>query len=152
MTGREAPAVLRPAGPADLPALVEIEQAAFAGESWSEATIRQELAGPSRYYVVAERDATVVGYAGASLGDDADILTVSVLPAYRRFGIGRLLVLDLVEAARRARARAILLEVREDNHPAIGLYASLGFEPIARRGGGASPSVRGADVAMGRTR
>jgi ribosomal-protein-alanine N-acetyltransferase len=133
VTERETPAVLRPAEPADLPALVEIEQVAFAGESWSDVIVRQELAGPGRHYVVAERDGAVVGYAGAFLGDDADILTVGVLPAHRRSGIGRILILDLIEAARQARVRAILLEVREDNQPAIGLYASLGFESIAVR-------------------
>ncbi|MDR1151075.1 MAG: ribosomal protein S18-alanine N-acetyltransferase [Bifidobacteriaceae bacterium] len=124
---------LRRVEASDVPALVRIERETFAGEAWSEPMVRDEVNGPTRHYIVAEWDGEVVGYAGVFLGDTPDIMTVGVLPAARRQGIGRTMTQDLINVAVRAGARTIFLEVREDNAPAIGLYTSLGFVPVRTR-------------------
>ncbi|MDR3201755.1 MAG: ribosomal protein S18-alanine N-acetyltransferase [Bifidobacteriaceae bacterium] len=125
---------LRPAAATDIPALSRLETVAFGRDAWTERIIREELAGPDRHYVVAQGPGQrVVGYAGAFLGDVADIMTVGVEPSARGRGIGRALVENLLAAAGRARRSEVFLEVRVDNEPAIGLYQSLGFEPIGVR-------------------
>lgn len=51
--------------------------------------------------------------------------------AFRRFGLGRLLAQALMEQALRAGHSVMLLDTLDDMEAARGLYASLGFEPIA---------------------
>jgi ribosomal-protein-alanine acetyltransferase len=124
---------VRPATLGDVPALVRVERAAFGDGAWTEAMVREELGGPARHYILAQRGSTVVAYGGMFLAEDADIMTIGVVPAERGSGIGRRLTSDLVDAAREAGARAVFLEVQVGNGPALGLYASLGFLPLGTR-------------------
>jgi ribosomal protein S18 acetylase RimI-like enzyme len=62
-------------------------------------------------------------------------MTVGVVPAARRAGIGRrLLDVLLVEAVRRG-AREAFLEVRADNDAARAMYRGAGFDEIGIRRG-----------------
>jgi ribosomal-protein-alanine N-acetyltransferase len=134
---------LRPMRIADLDALMPFEQQMFGPEAWSRQGYLDELADTElRYYLVAEAAETaesaeqLLGTAGLlTIGETAQILTVGVLPAARRHGIGRLLVRALVAEAGRRRATEVLLEVREDNHAAQRLYAAEGFSVLGRRRG-----------------
>ena len=49
--------------------------------------------------------------------------------------MGRQLLRELLDAARRTRCDEVLLEVHADNEPAVTLYVDEGFEVIARRSG-----------------
>jgi len=122
---------------ADLDVLLPHEAELFGTESWSRQSYQDELADTElRHYLVAERDGQVVGSAGLlAIGETAQILTVGVLPAARRQGIGEQLVQALVAEASRRRAIEVLLEVRIDNAAARQLYAKLGFEVIGTRRG-----------------
>ncbi|MEO6502466.1 MAG: GNAT family N-acetyltransferase [Jatrophihabitantaceae bacterium] len=145
---------LRPMRIADLDALLPFEEQMFGPEAWSRQGYLDELADTElRHYIVAEAAgetaAEAAGEAAAGtgkgallgtggvmvIGDTAQILTLSVLPAARRHGVGRLLVRALVAEARRRRADEVLLEVRVDNHAAQQLYASEGFTVLGRRRG-----------------
>lgn len=55
------------------------------------------------------------------------IANVVTLPEYRRRGIGRQLTMRGIAHARQAGARAVWLQVREENFGAVTLYKSLGF-------------------------
>ena len=46
--------MIRPATPADIPALVALEQELFGADAWSEELIRQEIEGPGRTFVVSQ--------------------------------------------------------------------------------------------------
>ena len=61
------------------------------------------------------------------------IANVAVHPDRRRRGIGRSLTLAAMLHARQRHASETWLHVRDDNPGAIALYASLGFEELARR-------------------
>ena len=129
---------LRPMRIADLDALMPFEQRMFGPEAWSRQGYLDELADTElRHYIVAETaDHQLLGTGGLlTIGETAQILTVGVLPAARRRGIGRLLVRALVAEARRRRATEVLLEVREDNSAAQQLYAGEGFTVLGRRRG-----------------
>ena len=54
-----------------------------------------------------------------------------VRPAFRRFGLGRLLAQALLDEARRAGFSVMLLDTLDEMESARGMYASLGFEEIA---------------------
>ncbi len=54
-----------------------------------------------------------------------------VRPAFRRFGLGRLLAQALIDEARRAGYSTMLLDTLDDMESARGLYATLGFTEIA---------------------
>jgi ribosomal-protein-alanine N-acetyltransferase len=69
------------------------------------------------------------------VADEAEILTVGVVPAARRQGIGRLLLADLLAHAGERGARQVYLEVRVDNAAAIALYESDGFAGVGLRRG-----------------
>lgn len=53
-----------------------------------------------------------------------------VKPAFRRFGLGRLLTQQLIDAAMQAGHSCMLLDTLDDMEAARGLYTSLGFEEI----------------------
>jgi putative acetyltransferase len=54
-----------------------------------------------------------------------------VRPAFRRFGLGRLLAQALMDRGLQAGYSTLLLDTLDDMEAARGLYASLGFEEIA---------------------
>ncbi len=141
---------LRPMRSADLEVLMQFELEMFGPEAWSRQSYLQELADTElRHYIVAVGVAEAVGEAGAgtaegellgtgglmTIGETAQILTVGVLPAARRHGVGRLLVRALIAEARRRCATEVLLEVRQDNQAARQLYAGEGFAELGKRRG-----------------
>ncbi len=65
--------------------------------------------------------------------DEAEVLTLAVMPEARRAGLGRALMVAAMEAAVVRGAAAMLLEVAEGNGAARGLYAALGFSVVGRR-------------------
>lgn len=136
---------LRPATPDDVPAIMAIETPVFGGEAWSTDAMARDVGDKNCFYLVAEAqtdalggEPTIIGYAGllAPRGSgDGDIQTIAVLPEFRSLGLGRRLMLALLEEADARKAHRVFLEVRADNPHAITLYASLGFEEIAVRPG-----------------
>ena len=63
----------------------------------------------------------------------ASVAKLVVMPAHRRQGIGRRLLVHAIEASRAARAQACTLHVDEANAPAAALYTSVGFTVTSRR-------------------
>lgn len=67
--------------------------------------------------------------------DEAEILTIAVQAAFRKRGIGRALLIDMLSHVSAAHVRALFLEVERDNLPAIALYARSGFREVGQRRG-----------------
>ena len=65
--------------------------------------------------------------------DEAEVLTLAVVPNARRRGIGAALVRAACDQAYSCRVGAVFLEVAEDNAGARALYARLGFIEAGRR-------------------
>jgi ribosomal-protein-alanine N-acetyltransferase len=132
---------LRPMTAADLPVVLALEEELFAPDTWSAAMYRDELAHrDTRYYLVAEDDAGVVGFGGLiAYDDEAHIATLGVARARQGEGIGAQL-LDALLAEADRRSPVVLLEVRADNELAQGLYRRRGFTEITRRRGYYQPS------------
>ena len=118
----------------DVAAVHEIERISFR-TPWPSYAFEQELRGNRlAHYLVARAGDRVVGFAGVWLMvDEAHVTTFGVHPDWRRQGIGRQLLLNLVELARTIGARRMTLEVRASNDVAQALYRTYGFEEVGRR-------------------
>ncbi len=116
----------------DLADVRALEEATFP-EPWSEQVFRDELAQPSRYYVVArDADGRLAGYAGLLwVADEAHVVTIAVAEKGR--GLGTRLMLDLVDHAVAVGAKHLTLEVRASNRPAQDLYRRFGMAPVGVR-------------------
>jgi tRNA threonylcarbamoyl adenosine modification protein YeaZ/ribosomal-protein-alanine acetyltransferase len=118
----------------DLVPISVIERESFEVDPWSLDQIKSEYNAPGRFYVVAELNGEVIGYAGiVKRGESGDVLTISVAKAQRRKGIGRELLRRLIDWARTNKCDAMMLEVRIGNDEATPLYTSFGFIEISRR-------------------
>jgi ribosomal-protein-alanine N-acetyltransferase len=142
-----SPLLLRPMTHADIDAVLELERAVFGAEAWS----RQMLAGEldqqpaSRYYLVADDDGQVAGYAGLlGAGWQGDVLTLAVAADRWGQGIGTALLRALLAEAARRGCPEVVLEVRTDNSRAQDLYRRHDFTEIGIRRGYYQPS--GADA------
>ena len=67
------------------------------------------------------------------VSDEAEILTIAVDRSFRRMGIARSLIEHVVRILQGERTKNLFLEVGELNHPALGLYRSLGFRKVGER-------------------
>jgi [ribosomal protein S18]-alanine N-acetyltransferase len=127
---------LRPATLDDLDGIMSLERASFPTDAWSDAMMREELASPHGWYVVAEHAGRLAGYAGLRAprgAKDGDIQTITIAEAYRGRGRGRMLLTALLAEAAARGVREVFLEVRADNPVAQALYASEGFAEVGRR-------------------
>lgn len=112
--------------------------AACLDDPWSAAAMADVLASPGAFACVAvpvnSSDAAPAGFALARLAaDEAELLSLGVIPSARRRGIGQALLDDVIRSASRLKARALFLEVAESNDPARLLYAAKGFSAVGRR-------------------
>ena len=136
---------LRPATHRDIDELTRLDAELFGHEAWSETTWWEEFAArPKREYVVAAASSSetsdgavaekILGYAGLDVsGTTADVMTIAVTPRARGTGLGKRLLQHLVERSQARGAEALMLEVRADNAPAIGLYESFDFQRLTVR-------------------
>lgn len=84
----------------------------------------------------ALRRGRVLGYSCAALLDrELKINNFAIGVRYRRLGLGRWMLANVLGEARAAGCRSALLEVRPSNAAAIGLYAQFGFVELGRLGG-----------------
>ena len=126
---------IRRATPADLDALLALEETTFAGDRISRAQWRRHIASDRAAVLAAGppgkvHGAAVVFYRRNSR--NARLYSIAVGPHARGAGLGGAL-LAAAEADARARGRvAMTLEVRVDNPSAIALYERRGYVSVKR--------------------
>lgn len=121
----------------DLPAVMEVENAAFS-HPWTADQVRRELGHEFSTVMLATAPE---GAAEAVLGfvvvwlvhDELHVLNVAVAPAARRRGVARALLAEVEASAAGKGARTAILEVRVSNRPAIELYRTLGYREVGVR-------------------
>lgn len=113
--------------------LSELEKVCFT-EPWSKDSLSVELTNKNSYFIVAVQSNTVLGYAGVHcILDEGYITNVAVFPAFRKKGIGKKLLNNILKHAEKNNFAFITLEVRTSNFIAIKLYEGLGFEQMGIR-------------------
>lgn len=111
----------------DVKRVWELEKICFR-TPWSYRSLLGELTNDVALYIVADDGGEVVGYAGEwVMFDEAHMTNIAVDPAYRKRGIARRMILELMREGMKRGAERMTLEVRENNHSAQRLYASLDF-------------------------
>jgi len=120
--------------PADLGCvgeLIDVEKEAHS-DSWTGKQFEQEIQLPRAHFFVARRGKEhreIAAYGGFwQVGNEAEIMKVTVKKGFRRCGIGTWLLGRLEEKASEFGCNLMRLEVRSDNRPARRLYLKMGFE------------------------
>lgn len=120
---------------ADLDAVMDIEPLAYPFP-WSRGNVADSLGGVHRARGLVDPDGRLVAYAFAMPGvEEWHLLNLTVLPSLQGRGLGRDLLDDLVDQARRDGSARIWLEVRASNERARRLYERYGFQAVGLRRG-----------------
>jgi ribosomal-protein-alanine N-acetyltransferase len=123
---------IRSAALHEVPELIAIELQAPSASHWT----------PEQYnklacdgvVLVAEMAGQLCGFVCAkAVAGDWEIENVVTATAFLRRGVANELLRALIERAKNEAASAILLEVRESNLPARGLYEKHDFREVGRR-------------------
>lgn len=100
-------------------------------EPWSTASFESLLGNEHTFALVATRKSARQAYdafvAVNVAADQAEILTLGTVPAMRRTGLARALILAASAEAHDRGALEIFLEVASNNGAAAALYCSMGF-------------------------
>ncbi len=113
----------------DLDQIMILEKNCFS-VPWSRDSFENEIEKNNlAHYIVLEIDGVIVGYGGAwYIVDEGHITNVAIHNDYRKQGLGKKLVQEMIEKARKANINHMTLEVRKSNIPAITLYERMGFK------------------------
>ncbi|MBQ3414033.1 MAG: tRNA (adenosine(37)-N6)-threonylcarbamoyltransferase complex dimerization subunit type 1 TsaB [Clostridia bacterium] len=119
---------------ADLESIKDILISEF-DDFWTESIFKEELKSDNSNYIVAKNGLNkIVGFGGYKiLVDNADIMNIVTKKSARNTGIGTLILKNIIELIKFQNINHIILEVNENNIPAINLYKKFGFETIAER-------------------
>jgi ribosomal-protein-alanine N-acetyltransferase len=117
----------------DLEACLALDGRSLGG-LWSREQWRRELADGQRPGLGLWRQGRLQAMAcGWLILEELHITLVAVDPGQRRRGLGRRVLLELLETARGRGAERATLEVASGNAAALALYHSLGFREAGRR-------------------
>jgi ribosomal-protein-alanine N-acetyltransferase len=119
--------------------LAELHQSCFA-RAFDESAMMQFTASPQALCLIG----TLAGDAGEDAAgfliarkasDEAEIISIGVVPSCRKLGLGRALLGTALELLRASGTRRLFLEVEETNEAALRLYRSFGGAAVGRRKG-----------------
>jgi [ribosomal protein S18]-alanine N-acetyltransferase len=123
---------------ADADRLFELDRVCFdAGVAYSLREFRSLLRSSKTLCILAEDGNDLAGFVIAQeavirKSPGGHIVTIDVAPAFRRRGIGRLLMERIEERLRAAGAGWLRLEVAVNNAAASEFYGGLGFAAVGR--------------------
>lgn len=117
----------------DVPEVAGIEAASFS-TPWSETSFYNEVTRPGSISKTARQGDRIVGYICASrVMDEGHILTLAVLPEFRRLGIASALIESIITELGKEGCRFIFLEVRASNQAARKIYERFNFRLFGLR-------------------
>lgn len=119
---------------ADLDAVLAVEQS-VQRYPWTRGHFADSLHGGHLCFV-DESEGELRGYVILMpTVDEAEILTIGVAAAQQRKGLGRAMLLEMLDVARGKNFHRVFLEVRSSNVAAIALYHGAGFSDVGLRRG-----------------
>ncbi|MBR9727742.1 ribosomal protein S18-alanine N-acetyltransferase [Shewanella intestini] len=119
---------------ADVAQMARVESAAHL-HPWSQASLADCF---GRLYRVIgawdQQGSALLGFAIVQqILDEVTLMDICVQPQSQGLGIGKLLLTNVIEQAKAHNGALIMLEVRESNLGAIGLYTAQGFKQTGLR-------------------
>lgn len=126
---------IRRSKPADLDALLDLENRVFTTDRMSRRSLQRLLGSPSAVVLVAQAGDTVAGStvllfrANSAI---ARVYSIAVAPSHSGRGIASALIAAAEKTARRRGCRFLRLEVHEKNRAAIAVYRKAGFHQFGR--------------------
>ena len=116
-----------------IPQIARLEIECFSSP-WSEKSLSEELGNSDSHFICALDGDELIGYIGVQeICSEAYITNIAVFEQYRGRGVGRALLKNACEGAKKRNCEFITLEVRRSNEAAISLYLSEGFEQAGIR-------------------
>ena len=105
-------------------------------KKWDEATFRQILLMTGAFgFLAFETGAPAGMIVCTQVLDEAEIVTIGVIPDARRKGLAKRLMNAAAAYVKTRSGASLFLEVATDNAPAYALYVKCGFEKIGLRKG-----------------
>ena len=127
------PITLRTIDKTLLPSVLELDRICFGG-LWTIEGYQREIDSPNSEIIAIVLDQTLIGYGCFwAIVDEAHITILAVHPDYQRQGLGKLILLALLDRAYRHQMKHATLEVRISNTAAISLYEKLRFKIAGER-------------------
>lgn len=116
----------------DIERLLVIESRCFRAHRFIRKDFLYHYRNPSSIFVVAETSGRVVGYIAGVIRRDssrrlAQIYSMAVMPAWRKHGVGSMLLEYFEEKAAKKGCQSVTLEVRKTNRSARTLYSRFGY-------------------------
>ncbi|MDO5708160.1 MAG: ribosomal protein S18-alanine N-acetyltransferase [Andreesenia angusta] len=126
--------IIRDMEESDIDSVYEIEKECFK-TPWSKESIIIDFKNKDiAHYLVAENKGEILGYIGSwKVLDEGQITNIAVREKYRRAGIGKNLLSNLIDLLENRGVKTIVLEVRVKNESAINLYKKFGFDIVGKR-------------------
>ena len=117
----------------DLDEVSAIEKSIFS-IPWSRKSLQDAMNTPDNVYIVCETDGRIAGYCGMwTVLGEGNIVNVAVDEHYRKNGIARALMQELVKRGLEKNVNIFFVEVRAGNEAAKHLYETEGFRNIGVR-------------------
>ena len=106
-------------------------------EAWNEKSISEVLnmAGTTGLLVGAEMEKPLGFILFRVAADEAEVLSIGVIPAARKNGLASILLQASIKVAAKRGVAKMFFEVAADNTAARAFYESVGFEIIGKRPG-----------------
>lgn len=113
----------------DIPYVYKEEMKIF-GQSLGERLLYKDIMNNNMaLYFIASVDNKNAGYVGSWLTiPNAEILNIFVSKKYRRLGIGKKLMTEVIKTCYEKKIEMLTLEVNINNKYAVKMYKDLGFE------------------------
>lgn len=121
----------------NLERLYTIEKECFSNEAFTKRQISQFLTDYNSVSLIAIDDDQIVGFIIAIIyperrSSSGHVITLDVSLSHRRKGVGTMLLEEMESIFIQKGVQVSVLEVREDNVPALSLYGKLGYREAGR--------------------
>ncbi len=127
------PVHIRRAALADIPRIAEVDRKAFEPMWWYGPTILTRAWHQVPYFIVAEEDDEIIGYAFVDLyGMHGHIVRLAVHPAHQGRAIGARLLAESLRYLIDLGAYPITLNTQIENQVSQALYRRFGFHPTGQ--------------------
>lgn len=115
--------------------IAELDKRSVGADAWSAETLAEECRRDGGYVLACtDENGALAGFAVfSSVLDEGCLNSIAVSEAYRRQGIGRLIIGKMTEIFAESGIKTISLEVRESNTAAVTLYERCGFHKAGIR-------------------